>query len=314
MSKSDKDNFKGDHIYSLTAYAYALAGDHQAAFEILNKKINHGYKSENRFKKHYSMYVQAMSYIILTKTLIGQDPKEQVEWLLEYRNADGAFYSPFDTVLALQALYEYTKYKNYQQIKYTLRIDGNDTHINPSESISYILLSPNIKLRTINQYLGYMNLYQNYYDNSAQTNIISNVETIVKKGNPDTLLDITVKYSFKTPDPTLGNSIIALEVELPVGYEHYNLQRETVGYRNNGTTLVFHYNDIQKAKIYNQKILVKENKNVVKYHKPLTIKFYDYYRPSKLTDFLKFRLIKVFYLSFVDIQDIYKYDVLCKFN
>ena len=301
LEKSTKNTeiYKGDHLISMTAYAYALNGNHRNA-EIFLQKLNHGYKRSKRFLKHYSMFVQIVSYIILTKTLIGQDAKEQVEWLLKYRNADGTFVSPYDTVLALQALYEYTKYRNYPYRKYTLRIDGQDTYINPSESAKYPITDQNIKLQTYYQDLGYMTLYQEYLDNAVSRNSISSVETFVKKGRIANSLDITVDYTFKTLDRDLGNSIIVLEVDLPVGYKHYNPNQEVrmkiiilnskfsvynffqvVGYKNDETTLVFHFNNKKKNKKYDKLITVVEDPNVKIYYKPLTIKFYDYYRPSK---------------------------------
>jgi len=227
LGKSTKiaDIYKGDHLNSMTAYAYALNGNSKNAAHFL-QKLNHGYKSTTRHLKHYSMYVQALSYIILTKTLIRQDPKEQIEWLIKYRNADGAYFSPYDTVLALQALYEYTKYKNYPYKQYVLRIDGNDTYINPSESAKYPLTDQNIKLQTFYQDLGYMTLYQEYLDNAVSANTISSIETSVRKGRIVNSLDITVEYAFRTTDRDLGNSIIILEVDLPVGYKHYNPKNE----------------------------------------------------------------------------------------
>jgi len=225
QSKENQNIYKGDHLNSMTAYAYALNGNHQNAAAFL-RKLQHGYKSPRRFLKHYSMFVQIASYIILTKTLIGQDAKEQVEWLLKYRNADGTFFSPYDTVLALQALYEYSRYKNYPYRQYNLRIDGKDTFINPSESVKFKLSDQNIKLQTYYQDLGYMTLYQEYFDNKDSRNTISSVETFVRKGRIADSLDIKVDYAFKTNDSELGNSMIVLEVDLPVGYKHYNPKNE----------------------------------------------------------------------------------------
>jgi len=225
QSKEKQNIYKGDHLNSMTAYAYALNGNHQNAAAFLSK-LHHGYKSPRRYLKNYSYYVQVASYIILTKTLIGQDPKEQVESLLKYRNADGTFFSPYDTVLALQALYEYTRYKNYPQRQYSVRIDGHDTFVNPSESVKYRIPGPDTKFQTFNQDLGYMTLYQEYFDNADSRNTISSVETSVRIGRMPNSLDIKVEYAFRTNDRELGNSMIVLEVDLPVGYKHYNPSQE----------------------------------------------------------------------------------------
>lgn len=224
MSIEDGDRYKGDHIISMTAYIYALNSNRPYAEAFLNK-LNHGYKNPSRYKKHYSMYVQALSYIILTKILVNQDPKEQVEWLLKYRNADGAFFSPYDTVLALQSLYDYTRYRRYLPRKFNFQVNGHNNYYEPSESVSYKFDNTINNLTTFDQDLGYVSFYQAYYDNTITENSISKIETLVKKVKAQNL-EIRVNYEFKTRDKDLGNSIITLEVDLPVGYTFNNPKQE----------------------------------------------------------------------------------------
>ncbi|XP_070504760.1 thioester-containing protein 1 allele R1-like [Chironomus tepperi] len=289
-NKRDSNVYKGDHLISMTAYILALNGNQQRANHFLSK-LNHGYKSPRRYLKHYSLFVQSLSYIIRAKILVNQDPKEQVEWLLKYRNADGAFFSPYDTVLGLQALYDYTKYRRYSPRPFVFHANNNDTYSESSESIKYQLIDLNDNLSTRDQDLGYINLYQETLNDTVVSNSISNVETVVRKGRWEDTLEIEVKYEFRPADRELGNSILTLEVDLPVGYAHYNNAQEAVGYKNGGTTLVFHFSNKEKNRGYTQKITVVKDPNVESYYKPLTIKFYDYYRPN--------------------IKDIYKYDVYC---
>ncbi|XP_070504816.1 murinoglobulin-1-like [Chironomus tepperi] len=292
LNKSNRDSnvYKGDHLIGMTAYLYALNGNHDNARHFL-KKLNHGYKSSRRYLKHYSMYVQALSYIIRAKILVSQDPKEQVEWLLKYRNADGAFFSPYDTVLGLQALYDFTKYRHYLPRPFVFYVNNASTSVNSSESIKYQLIDLNDNLITRDQDLGYINLYQESINDTVVSNSISKVETVVRKGRSTDSLEIEVKYEFRPADRELGNSILTLEVDLPVGYTHYKTAREAVGYKNHGTTLVFHFSNKEKNKGYTQKITVVKDPNVESYYKPLNIKFYDYYRPN--------------------MKDVYKYDVYC---
>ncbi|CAG9810249.1 unnamed protein product [Chironomus riparius] len=110
---------------SIAAYSLALSGDTATAKSLLRNINSVSYADAN------SESIETASYIILTTVLLQEDPQDEVKWLLSQRSSDGSFYSPFDTVLAHQALYEYSISKNMrtqglQSVKRTRQddIDG----------------------------------------------------------------------------------------------------------------------------------------------------------------------------------------------
>jgi len=93
----------------IAAYTLALSGDTVAAENFLRDVTSTSYT--NTSPEFYSTSTEIASYVILIKLLLREDPEAEVKWILGQRNSDGIFYSPYSTVLAYQALYEYTVYK-----------------------------------------------------------------------------------------------------------------------------------------------------------------------------------------------------------
>lgn len=100
-----QDEFKNDYEKSIVAYVMAMDGNAEDSRNLVSS-ITGNYKTFTNRPKHFSMYVEIASYLAMTKILNGDDPQEEVDWLLSKRNENGRFYSAYDTVLAMQALFE----------------------------------------------------------------------------------------------------------------------------------------------------------------------------------------------------------------
>ncbi|XP_070504853.1 thioester-containing protein 1 allele R1-like [Chironomus tepperi] len=288
---SKNREFTGDYVNVVMAYTFALFGNKLHAAEFLNK-LNRGYSSST-FKKHHSMYVEIISYLILTKILIGDDPRLEVEQLLAHRKADGAFYSPYDTVLAHQALYEYTKYKKSGK-SFVFEVDGQQNMIGQDESKLFgPFLDPQHEIIVTTQGLGYALVYQELNDNAAVRNSISALGTSVKKVGSSGDLEISFDYKFSPSDRDVNSNLLVLEVEIPKGYKASFGKKnfQDVEFRDNGSIAVFYSHNIKKNIQYRDTMVVIKDSNELEYHKPLKIKLYDYYRPN--------------------IIDTYTYDLLC---
>lgn len=205
----------GNYVKSIVAHTFALNGDRDAADKLL-KSMNSEF-SDNA--AHFSTYVEITSYTIQTKILLNQDPKEQVDWLLRQRHADGTFFSPYDTVLALKALFDYSKFKNFDQqitnLQLNLKQRATGTKItNQLDSKAIQIENKNQKLQITGQGVAYVSVFEemdeepidgvNYFDTSVSTREIS--------GNKAEL-DISVKA-------TKASSLFVVEVELPKGYKY----------------------------------------------------------------------------------------------
>ncbi|KAL7011287.1 hypothetical protein ACKWTF_014215 [Chironomus riparius] len=283
-SYSKNREFRGDLVNVIMAYTFAQFGSKQHVAEFI-KKLNHGYATPNAqaLKKHHSMYVEVISYLILTKILINEDPRAEVERLLAFRKVNGQFYSPYDTTLAFKALFEYSKYKNSGK-SFVLKIDGQPNMIGQLETKTFGPFSdPRHELIITTQGLGYATIHQEFDDNKAQNKIISTLSTAAKKTGKNDDQEISFSFKYSPFDQTLNNNLLVLEVEVPKGYKAMlGKQLQDIEFRNNGSTVVFYMHNIKKNIQYRSTMTVTRNKNEPEHHNQFKIKLYDYYRPNMI--------------------------------
>lgn len=204
-----------DYVKSVVAYTFALNGDRDSAGKVLQSMI--GEFSDNT--AHYSTYVELVSYEILTKILLNQDPTDQVNWLLSQRHADGSFFSPYDTVLALKALFEYSKVKNlhqqnnYLQIKLQQRATGSPIS-NQLSSETVQIKNKNQKLEISGQGVAYVSVFEEIDEET-----IDDVNYFDTKLNKRELADNKVELTLSMK-ANKTSSLFVVEVQLPRGYKY----------------------------------------------------------------------------------------------
>lgn len=202
------------------AYAYACSEQFNDA-EIHLKSIKKNYL-RSLFVEHKPMFVEIVSYIIMTKILLDKDPIEEVSWILSKRSADGGFYSPHDTVLALQALYSYIEnskidYSNFG-IEFSLNgIKGDFS--NPFEKKVQVAEFASQFDFVANSNLGYAVAYDetiNKMENKVYEKfmICSQLKIV-----GDSRIEVTVNVTNKRLNAT---NLVMVEVKLPSGYVYTN--------------------------------------------------------------------------------------------
>jgi len=206
-----------DYPKVLVAYALALNDDKDGAKELLNG-MDYKFLRTNR-PQFYSQFHEIASYNILTKIILNLDPQDEVKWLLERRSADGGFYSPYNTVLALKAFYEYSKYKNLHSVD--LKISSNQigkSITNPVDS-HVIELKKRQMLRVEGEGVGYVHIYKEFVHepkNTSEYFLLNAFRT--DERNDHMKLDVTLSLN----GTSAVTNLLVLEVELPRGFKFVN--------------------------------------------------------------------------------------------
>jgi len=221
----NRSNFIGDHVTAIAAYTLAFHKEFSNAHIVLGK-VEHGYSKKKTFPRHYTMYVEVISYVILTKIMLNQDPKEHVKALLKHRNAEGAFYSSYDTYLALKALSEYSIYRNVGQSNFVFYLDSKSISIGQLQSRSITVTSRKQRL-IANSELGYINtFYEDVHqpaENFAAINLTEVYLSRVRHGEINIYMKFFYFYDSKD---SLWSNLVALEVDLPEGYVYSNYEAQ----------------------------------------------------------------------------------------
>jgi len=210
--KSKHSSFQNDYVMTNAAYTSALNNDLTDARTLL-RKIKNAYKYSSEKPQHNAIFVEIVSYKILTKILLEEDPQEEVKWLLSQRHTDGGWNSPYDTVLALQALYEYAKFKNVQSVGLTNDQTRNSIK-NPIESQVTKLTSNKVKFS--GKILGYAAFYDEQQEQPTNTSKYFTIKASrVEESDGQFKIDISL-----TANEKAVNNLVVLEVELPRGFRY----------------------------------------------------------------------------------------------
>lgn len=217
IKKSLKYSLKSDYIRAISAFNFALNNDKTKAQEIISN-------IDNKQKKHWhnSVICEINSYLIRTKILLQENASELVKNLLsKHRNSDGGFYSPYDTVLGLQALYEYAKFKNIQKDTVEFKIEGKVQNVAKFESAS-INISKNDKF-TVTKGLGYVNIIN--AEKRFPFLFELNLAPKDQHGGIELDIDCTIslnKISYANIAESSKTNMIVFEAEIPRGYKYVN--------------------------------------------------------------------------------------------
>jgi hypothetical protein len=216
--KLQMQSFATDYEKAIAAYAFALNNDKPASNNLITRISRHISSLKNQ--QNMAMDTEVVSYIILTKVLLNLDPQNEVKWMLEQRNVDGGFYSSHDTVLGLQALNAYSKFKNIQQPNLGIKINSQSTL-----QLTYLLderhaavSGPSLTAQISGSGYGYTILYrESDLTKKTQTNYfgMSNEISTVNSN------EIRLILKFSPSSSNIQNSkLVIIKAQLPRGYQY----------------------------------------------------------------------------------------------
>jgi hypothetical protein len=271
-----------DYERSIMAYNYALYGNSNTSKIHINKINCNFLEQKKSFIKHKSMFIEIASYLILTKVLINEDPQNEVKWLLSQRSPDGRFYSPHDTVLALRALLEFSKYAATSGLN--LDIEGVQTkkfacNIQTAEYSALHGHEPESL-----QKQSYRFSYSIDYEKSDLANgaAFFNTTKKLKKIN-ETLIEINLDFKFNGLENTPETNLVIVEVRLPTGYKfiklnsvHNIMKSES---KEDGNLVILYIDKMAKNKPSSCKLTAKKNFDMESCGQPY-VRIYDYYQPN----------------------------------
>lgn len=218
---STKEGLVSDNEKVIVAYTFAMHGDEESSKKITSSMQNL-FLSATKDDSKMSMHVETASYLIELKINNHDDAKAEVEWLLTQRNVDGSFYSPRDTVQALNALNSYATYKHKKQTKLSFQFDNKAESLVDENVVKFINLSKQNQhnLNIFGDGLGYVTVHYEYVQKStfsSRKNFVINVKTTELLGDK---LEIEVNVKLIASGMNKANLVI-IEVEMPSGYEYY---------------------------------------------------------------------------------------------
>lgn len=215
------DSFKVDYEKVLAAYTFALVENINNTKKAL-EKMNNAYNISN-FIRHKSAFVEIASYKILTKIMLEDDPREEVKWLINQRSSSGGFISPYDTVLALKALLNYSRFRKIETNSIAVSVDNkliteiawNDKFTSKEFDLSRN--SHEISIR--GDGLAFFSVY---YEYDEKENMNDNFE-ISAKVSKESLNELHLKIDIKAKDKT---NLAVIEVELPRGFVYLSYENK----------------------------------------------------------------------------------------
>lgn len=225
--KSNEEILKYDYEKVLAAYVYSLNGEGTLAQQKLNSMKNNYLMSQYLF--HYSLFLEVVSYKISTLININinntkneKDLQDTVHWVIENRVLNYERFSPFDTVLALEALYEYSKKNGLKDPNIIVNFEGQKKSINKHNEEILEKFSSAKNFKVTGNGLVYGINYKTLPDENSSDNLDRNFTVILSINClPNTKqISIDVEISLKTNDKNFkGTNLIIAEVKLPTGYQ-----------------------------------------------------------------------------------------------
>lgn len=215
--RSKLENMDNDYEKSVVAYISALNGDSQT-YDSFMQGIDSVGSTPSVNQK--SLYVETASYLILAKVLSRQDAKKEVEWLLNMRNPDGSFASPHDTSLAVEALYEYTKYRKPGTPKIRFNVQGMTKQMTNYLDELHFDLSPTGTVYLIGNGNGFG--YSTFFSTITELTSSKENKFIIKSEVKEVAAkEIEIKVDVSIELQNIKElKVIVIEVELPKGYKY----------------------------------------------------------------------------------------------
>jgi A-macroglobulin TED domain len=229
-----------DYEKAITAYAAALAGDHNFAISLISK-LTRGFWSFDD-QKLRSLHIEVVAYSLLTNLKLNRinDAMRDFSWLIEKRKLDGDFVSTHDTVLAMQAISEFASKVNAEQTSAKISIfssASNPKHLSTVELSSsretkYIELSyvrnEGLRIKAQGKGLVYAIVsYQYKFKDQLQEYFDLTVKPHENNDN-DLILDVNVKLKRSNPGKIQNTNMAIVEVSLPSGYEYDKAEHSSV--------------------------------------------------------------------------------------
>ncbi|XP_070504758.1 thioester-containing protein 1 allele R1-like [Chironomus tepperi] len=277
-----------DHYNAILAYTLASNGLYDRAETFLNN-VNPANLKTGYNQRDFSINVETISYLILTKIILNLDPRNQVMTLLEHRSPDGAFYSPYDTYLSLKALSKFSEYRKMTSQRLIFELNQKYDEVYPFESKTINVDEYNQKLAFAHMTLGYVNVFYEGTDEIMPTSTAFTLRR-VKVHKILQLLEIILKISYKASQ---FSNLVVVEVDIPEGYQYFSNYGniDVLDVVQEDQKVVLYLKKFEYFVEYSLSIRLSEKPNSTKFHKPLWITIYDYYRPN--------------------VKDVFQYDLLC---
>lgn len=217
--------FDNDHVKAIASYVFATSGD-LATARMTESSLRNSFLISSH-TKHKSMFVEIVSYKILTKIIFNEDARSDVEWLIRQRNADGGFISPYDTFLALKALFEYTKMKHPGTQNVYVDIDHQPFMMVELEQFvpKKLEISQNAhSLKFQGQGLMYVNVYYENIQQFSSSDKFKISPSFLHFSN--NILDMKVSVELIMKDLERTNFAV-IEVQLPSGYRFLSYESKS---------------------------------------------------------------------------------------
>lgn len=214
--KLKKSNFDNNYERAIVAYAFALKGYSSFSKDLLTKITQSLYTSND--EKYFPMNVEIVSYIIRTKVLLNMDAKYEVKWLITKRNMKGGFFSPYDTILGLQALYEYSAHKRFDHLGIKINQNPTSQISNVFDEIHDETSLPNFTLQLTGNGLGYTVIYHESILTNAESNNMNFGMKHRIEDSKENELNLIIQFNLNTE--TVLAKILMVDVQLPKGYQY----------------------------------------------------------------------------------------------
>ncbi|KAL7012099.1 hypothetical protein ACKWTF_014631 [Chironomus riparius] len=277
------EDLHNDYEIVLIAHVFSVNDDDEASQFFLKK-----YKASHvnaTLQKHKSMFVETISTLIMTKILLYEDPKEEVKWLIEQRSTDGGFYSPYSTALALQALYEYTKFRNFPQTNLDIYVNNTlKGRLDSCLDSKHIEIdSKKFSFSTTNKVLLYLSEHKENSPQKSNGQFFNVTNDVKNEGNGKYKINIkvrilgTIKIYFKTVN------FMMIEVEIPNGYKLDKVFHTSMfkgEFQKNNQMLLIYGRNIKCCEHDVEFSLLLTKIYYVCNLAPSTITVYDYYRQN----------------------------------
>lgn len=216
-----KSKFVHNHEKIIVAHTFAISGNTTIAAELINN-LTAKYEI-SIFAKHKSLYVENISYLSQIKIILGTDPIDHIKWLMNRRNPNGGFYSPYETTLALQTFYEYEKYirskKNHVN-NLIFEINGKKYEMSNEISVEIIEgITSTSKIKASGNGLGYASITcENCKEevNKRSTIFKGNIISRKLKNNDIRVTSNIIMESLEFINVT---NLVIIEFHSPSGYQ-----------------------------------------------------------------------------------------------
>lgn len=233
--KLKANSFSTDYEKAIAAYVFALNNEQATSRNLLSKISQQLSSLTNQL--HKAMNTETVSHIILTKIILNIDPQTEIKWLMEQRNADGGFYSSHDTVLGLQALNAYSKFKNIKPPNLGIKVNSRTTL-----QMSYLLderveeiSGTSLSIQISGSGYGYAVLYhESDLSTTSQTNYFGMSNEISIPNSNE--IRLTIKFA-SSPTNVQNTKLVIVKAQLPRGYQY-------VGHEGGKNIIVSKFNRI----------------------------------------------------------------------